>query len=91
MKRTGTGRVLAALFLGMMFGSYIHFTQMKSIGRGRELFLAAQNQWFDRVVQHHSALSMLAAGMILAAIAVAMYELIAAAITRVLPPGMAEE
>ena len=91
MKRTRAGRVLATLFLGMMVGTYIHFTEMRSIERGRDIFLAAQNHRFDRLVQYHSAVSMLVAGIILATVAVGLYELIAAGITSVLPPSSAEE
>jgi len=91
MKRTGTGRVLATLFLGVMVGIYIHFTEMRTIGHGRELYLAAQNHRFDRLVQHHSGVSMAVAGIILTTIAVVLYELIAAGITANLPPVSAEE
>jgi len=91
MKRTGTGRVLATLFLGVMVGIYIHFSELRTIGRGRELYLAAQNHRFDRLVQHHSGVPMAVAGIILATVAVGLYELIAAGITNVLPPSSAEE
>ncbi len=91
MKRTRTGRVLATLFLGVIFGVYLHFHQMQWIGRGRDAFLAAQNHWFDKVAQYHSASTTLVAGVILAAIAVGLYELVAAGIANMLPPSSVEE
>src|SRR5580698_1695364 len=78
MKRSGTGRVLAALFIGVVYGSYLHFDQTRWLGRGREAFLAAQSYRFDRFTLYHSAANTLIAGVILAAVAVGLYELIAA-------------
>jgi len=91
MKTSGTGRVLAALFLGVMFGIYRHFQQMRALGRGRDAFLAQQGQYFDRITQLHSMGIMLIAGVILAAIAVGLYELIAAGFTKMVGPSTAEE
>ena len=36
MRSSGTGRVLATLFLGVMFGIYRHFTQLRMLQRGRD-------------------------------------------------------
>jgi hypothetical protein len=91
MKQTKTGRVLATLFLGIMFGIYRHFAQMRWVGRGRDAFIAEQNHYFDRIAQYHSATTMLIAGIILVAVGVGLYELIAASITKVLPPSTVEE
>jgi hypothetical protein len=91
MKRTGTGRVLATLFLGIMFGVYTHFSQVKMLQQGLGAYLADRSHHFDRVAQYHGAAAMLVAGIILAAIAVGLYELIAAGITSILPPSTAEE
>ena len=91
MKSSGTGRVLATLFLGVMFGIYRHFQQMRALGRGRDAFLAQQGQYFDRITQLHSMGIMLIAGVILAAIAVGLYELIAAGFTKMVGPSTAEE
>jgi len=91
MKRYGTGRVLAVLFLGMLFGAYKHYDQMRWIGRGREAFVASQNHRFDISMQYHSATSMLVAGILLSALAFGVYELIAVGIARVLPPPTVEE
>jgi hypothetical protein len=74
-----------------MFGLYLHFDQMRWLGRGREAFLAAQNHRFDRITQYHSATNTVIAGIILAAIAVGLYELIAAGFTKVLPTVSVEE
>jgi hypothetical protein len=91
MKSSGTGRVLATLFLGVMSGIYIHFTEMRAIERGRDVFLAAQSHRFDRLTQYHSAVNMVIAGVILAVIAVGLYELIAAGFTKLAGPSTAEE
>jgi hypothetical protein len=91
MKQYKTGRVLATLFLGVMFGIYKHFDQMRWLGRGRDAFLAHQRQLFDKFSQYHSSTGTLIAGVILAAVAIGLYELIAAGITHVLPPSTVEE
>jgi hypothetical protein len=91
MKQYKTGRVLATLFLGMIFGIYRHFDQMKWLGRGRDAYLVEHSHRFDKILQYHSAATMLIAGIILVAVAVGLYELIAAAITRALPPSTVEE
>jgi len=91
MKQYKTGRVLSALFLGIMFGIYRHFDQMRSLGGGREAYLAVQSHRFDRMTQYHSTGTMLIAGIILAGILFGLYELIAAGITMVLPPSTVEE
>jgi len=91
MKTSGTGRVLAALFIGVIGGIYLHFRQMRWLGRGRDAFLTAQGRWFDNVSAYHSSATMLIAGIILAAIAFGLYELIAAGFTRLIPPSEMEE
>ena len=91
MKTSGTGRVLAVLFLGVLRGVYSHFMEIRWLGRGREAFLADQGARFDKFAAFHSAPSMLVAGVILAAIAVGVYELVAAGITKVVPPSTVEE
>jgi hypothetical protein len=92
MKRSsGTGRVLAVLFLGVLRGVYTHFDQMRWLGRGRDAFLADQGHKFDRIASYHSAPAMLVAGIILVAVAVGLYELIAAGITSILPASTVEE
>jgi hypothetical protein len=91
MKRTGTGRVLAILFLGVLRGVYTHFDQMRWLGRGRDAFLADQGHKFDRIAAYHSAPAMLVAGIILAVVTFGLYELIAAGISSILPPSTVEE
>jgi hypothetical protein len=91
MKSSGTGRVLATLFLGVMFGIYRHYQQMRQLGLGREGFLAEQSHYFERITQLHSVGFMLMAGVILAVIAVGLYELIAAGFARMAGPSTAEE
>jgi hypothetical protein len=53
MKQYKTGRVLATIFLGMIFGIYKHFDQMRWLQRGRDAFLVDQNRLYDRIIQHH--------------------------------------
>jgi hypothetical protein len=91
MKSSGTGRVLATLFIGLMFGIYRHYQQMRQLGQGRAAFLADQSHYFDRITQLHSLFFMLVAGVILAVIAVGLYEVIAAGFTKMVGPSTAEE
>jgi hypothetical protein len=91
MARTGAGRVLATLFLGVMFGIYTHFKQTRMLQQGRDAYLAVQNQHFDRVSQIHSAPAMLIAGIILAGATFGLYELIVVGITKILPPSTVVE
>jgi hypothetical protein len=91
MKSSGTGRVLAILFLGIMRGLYSHFSQMRWLGRGREAFLADQGSRFDKFAAYHPTGTMLIAGIILVAVAAGLYELVAAGITKVVPPSTVEE
>jgi len=91
MKRTGAGRVLAAIFLGVVSGVYLHYRQMRELAEGRGAYLAQRSHYFDRVTQLHSMGLTLVAGVIIAAVGVGLYELIAAGITSILPPSTAEE
>jgi len=83
--------VIAVLFLGVLRGVYTHYDQMKWLGRGKEAFLADQAHRFDRIATYHSAPATLVAGIILVGVAVGLYELVAAGITRILPPSAVEE
>jgi hypothetical protein len=91
MKSSGTGRVLAALFLGVLRGLYTHFTQMRWLGRGRDAFLADQGARYDKFAAYHPAGTMLIAGIILMVISVGVYELLALGITKIIPPSTSEE
>ena len=91
MKRTGTGRVFATLFLGVISGIYLHYRQMRELAEGRDAYLAQRSHYFDRITQLHSVGLTLVAGIILAVVAVGVYELIATGITSILPPSTAEE
>ncbi len=91
MKQSKTGRVLAALSLGAAFGLYRHYVQMRELSLGRDGFLAQQSHYFDRITQLHSASFMLIAGVIVGAVAVGLYELMAAGFTRAIPPTEVEE
>jgi hypothetical protein len=91
MKQSGTGKLLAIVLLGVLFGLFKHFQQTKWLGRGREAFLVDQSGQFDRIVKYHSAGATLIAGIILVAAAVALYELTAWGLTKVIPPSTIEE
>ena len=90
MKQTKTGRVLATLSLGVLFGCYKHFDDMRWLGRGRDAFLSDQSLRFAKMVQTHSMGFMLIAGILLSAIAVGLYELLAAAFTKAIPANQVE-
>ena len=91
MKQSKTGRVLAAIFLGALFGLYRHYQQMRVLSLGRDGFLAEQAHYFDRIAKLHSTAFTLIAGIILGAIAFGLYELIALTITKLIPTVEVEE
>jgi hypothetical protein len=92
MKTSGTGRVLAVLFIGIIGGIYLHFRQSRWIAEGRVAFLADQGKRFDSIMTHNAATPiMLVVGVILAALGYGVYELVAAGFTRVIPPAEIEE
>ncbi len=62
MKRTETGKVLATLFLGVMFGIYRYVDQLMWLQRGRDAFMAVQSRRFERTMEYHSALGTMIAG-----------------------------
>jgi len=81
----------ATVFLGLLFGIYRHYQQLRQLGQGRAGYLAEQNQYFDRIEKLHSIGFMLIAGVILAVAAVGLYELVAAGFTKILPTVSVEE
>jgi hypothetical protein len=91
MKSSGMARVLAVLFLGVLRGVYSHFMEVRWLERGRDAFLADQGARFDKFAAYHSAPAMLVAGVILVAVAAGIYELLAAGITKIVPPNQVEE
>jgi len=40
---------IGAMSLGLAFGLYRHYVQMRQLQLGREGFLAQQSQYFDRI------------------------------------------
>lgn len=91
MKTSGTGRVLGTIFLGLMFGIFRHYQQMRQLGEGRVAFLADESLYFDKITKTHGLFFMLIAGVIVAVIAVGLYEVIAAGFSKLAGPSMAEE
>ena len=80
------------LLLGMLFGAYKHAMQLRWAARGREAFLADQSRQFEKgMMPPHGELVTMVAGVILAAVAVGLYELVAAGITQALPVSTVEE
>jgi hypothetical protein len=74
-----------------MFGIFRHYQQMRQLGLGRGGFLTEQSSYFDKITKLHSLGFMLMAGVILAGIAVGLYELVAAGFTKILPTVAVEE
>jgi hypothetical protein len=91
MKTSGTGRVLAGVLIGTIGGVYINFGESHMLSMGKQAFLITQERRFDRVAAHHSGPAAVIAGLILAALAFGVYELIAAGFTRLIPPSEVEE
>jgi hypothetical protein len=91
MRESKTPRVVAAVFIGLIFGAYRHFQQVKWLANGRDSYLVDQGKFFDRITQTHSAGFMLIAGVILSAVVFGVYEVIAAGFARLIPPVEVEE
>ena len=91
MRERKTPRVIATIFLGVLFGAFRHFQQMRELAGGRDKFLAAQSHYFDRITQTHSAGVMLIAGVILACIGVGLYEGLTFGFSKLVPPVQVEE
>ena len=85
MRQSKTPRVLATIFLGVLSGTYRHFRQTQWLARGRDAYLADQSHYFDQILKVHSAITTLIAGIILALVAVAIYEGFALAIEKLIP------
>ena len=91
MKESKMSRVVAAVFLGVLFGLYRHFQQTRLLAHGRDAYLADQGKFFDKVSQYHSSVTMLIAGVIIAAVVFGLYEAIAAAFGKFIRPVEVEE
>jgi len=89
MKTSGTGRVLAALFIGVIVGTYSRFRETQTLALGRQSALDAAGRRFDMIAGHHTAPVL--ASIILAVVAFAVYELIAAGFSRFAPPVEVDE
>jgi hypothetical protein len=91
MRQGRMSRVLAAIFIGMLFGAYRHFRQVQWLGRGRDAFLADQSRYFNQIMTAHSATVTLVAGVILALVAVGLYEAMALGFGKLIPAVEVEE
>lgn len=80
-------RVVAALVLGLLFGTYNHHMYMSWNRRGKEAFISHQMQRFDtHMAQPHSLIFTVSSGIIAAAVIFAFYELITIFLSRLFPP-----
>jgi hypothetical protein len=91
MRQSKAARIFAALFLGVLFGTYKHFQQLRWLAQGRDSYLVDQGRFFDKVAQYHSALTTLIAGVFLAAIVFGLYEGIAFVFSKLIRPVEVEE
>jgi hypothetical protein len=91
MRRTGSSRVLATLFLGVMVGVYLHVREGRWLQSGRDAYMAMQSEHFQVITAYHSMLTTLIAGLLLAGVSVGIYELLASGITHILPVSTVEE
>ena len=91
MRQSKAARVVAAVFLGVLFGLYKHFQQSRWLAQGRDSYLVDQGKFFDKVAQYHSAVTMLIAGVILAAVVFGLYEVMAAVFGKFIRPVEVEE
>ena len=89
MKTSGTGRVLAALFIGVIGGFYWRFRESQTLALGKQAALDAYGRRFDMIAGHHTA--PIIASIILAAVGCSLYELIAAGFSRAIPPVEVDE
>ena len=91
MRQSNASRVVAAIFLGVLFGLYRHFQQTRFLAHGRDAYLVDQGKFFDKIVQYHSSITTLIAGVITAAIVFGLYEAIAAVFGKFIRPVEVEE
>jgi len=69
------GRMIAAIAMGAIFGSYIHYDYVRWGQRGREAFLAYQTQRFDQYMANPRPAIATVFGAIIAIVgALAIYE-----------------
>ena len=85
MKSTGVARVWACLLIGTISGYLVHLDYLRWAKRGREAFLAAQNQRFDlTMATPKPALTTIIAFVILVGLVIGLYEVIASLLSRFL-------
>jgi len=88
MKPRSTGRLFAAVLMGLLYGLYIHRDIDTWSHRGREAFLAYQGHRFDRdmLVPRHSIAGVVGA-VIFVCLFILIYELIAAGVAKLVEHG----
>ena len=92
MKTSGAGRVLAAVFIGVIGGIYLRFHDARVLAMGRQGATEAYGRTFDRLAANHAgSLGTIVAGLVLSIAGYGLYEMIAAGFTRLMSPSEAEE
>jgi len=77
--------MIAAIAMGAMFGSYIHYDYVRWGQRGREAFLAHQTQRFDQyMATPHPTMATVFGAIIAIVGALAIYEALAFVLATVL-------
>jgi hypothetical protein len=80
-------RIIAAVVMGLIFGSYNHHIYLRWNQRGRDAFISHELQRFDTHMAHpHSLMFTVASGIIGSAVIFVFYELIVIALSRLFPP-----
>ena len=83
-----TGRLVAAVCIGIALGIGAHFTEARKRTDGKEVFLEAQAHRFDRFISKpHDLVPEVLGGVVFVAGAVGAYELIAWAFYLVIKPA----
>ena len=86
-----TARLIAIVCIGMAMGVGAYFSEARKRVAGREAFLAAQAQRFDRYVsKRHELVPEVFTGVVLAGTAVGAYELVAWVFYLVIRPAKKE-
>jgi len=80
-----TCRMISAVLMGIVLGSYIHNDYVKWGQRGREAFIAYQTQRFDQHMAHpHPTMATIIAAILFVGVFLAVYEILAFILSRIL-------
>ena len=77
-------RMISAVLMGILLGSYIHNDYVKWGQRGREAFIAYQTQRFDQhMANPHPTMVTIIASILFVVVFLAVYEILAYIISRI--------